>query len=141
MTTLTSCSEEAFRQAVLSGGTVLFGVDCAALALSRSVDIPASVSVVIDANGHNVVLDGLGLTRHFVVDGGQLTLRGVTLANGRAAGADGSGGVAGASGARGAAGVPGGEGDSGLCLTGGDVGGPGAAGSAGGAGGSGTAGG
>ena len=119
---------------------VVFGVDCPTLRLSRSIDIPAAVSVVIDANGHTVVLDGQGLTRHFVVDGGGLTSKGLTLTNGRAVGANGGPGVAGGNGTAGTIGFFGGSGDSGACLVGGDAGGPGTPGSTGGQGISGIAG-
>src|SRR5947209_20518548 len=56
-TSITTCTDAAFRQAVLAGGTVRFDVDCTDLQLSGSIDIGAGLDVTVDGNGHTVVLD------------------------------------------------------------------------------------
>ena len=94
-TTLGSCTDAAFRQAVAAGGIVLFGVDCPNLVLVRPVAVPAGLSVDIRANGHVAILDGGSAVRHFVVTGGTLSITGLTLRNGRAAGASGADGLGG----------------------------------------------
>src|SRR5947209_13795858 len=72
-TTLTTCNEATLRSAVFHGGVVTFGVDCPDLVLTKSMAIGSSLQVDIEGNGHSVVLDGAGVTRHFVVSGGTLT--------------------------------------------------------------------
>src|SRR3954468_415730 len=81
-TTITSCSDSSLRSAVAAGGTVAFGVDCTDLVLSRTITIPAGLTVDIQANRHTVALDGGNAVRHFVVKGGTLSITGLTLENG-----------------------------------------------------------
>ena len=130
-TTLMSCSESELRSAVEAGGTVRFGIDCPALTLTSTLKIPSGRGVVIDADGHNVTLDGDRSVRHFRVTGGSLTLIGLKIVDGTVDGFDGSAGVAGANGADGTQGAPGSGGTGGGCVTGSDNGLPGAAGAKG----------
>ena len=99
--TVTTCTEAALKQAVKGGGTVQFGADC---------DIPftstlavGNVPLDIEANGHSVEFDGGHSVRIMSVAGGQVTLDGLTFANGFVQGAPGAAGVAGSAGKSGAA--------------------------------------
>jgi hypothetical protein len=136
-TTLTSCSWSALNAAVQVGGTVTFGVACPDLQFSQPIVIGSSLDVTIDANGHTVAFDGQGLTRLFGVEGGGLTIDGITLENGRVTGAPGAGGAAGAAGQAGASapaadcGAPGANGSAGTDGDPGTVGSPGGSGSGG----------
>src|SRR5207253_9692454 len=85
-TTITSCDETTFRNAVAAGGTVQFGVDCPNLVLTSELAIPSGLQVDIQANGHTVALNGGNAVRHFHVTGGTLSITGMTLKNGRAGG-------------------------------------------------------
>src|SRR4051794_11419678 len=103
-TTISSCTDAALRSAVAAGGTVLFGVDCTDLQLSKQLTIPAGLQVDLRANGHQAVLDGRNAVRHFVVDG-TLSITGLKLENGRATGAAGAPGQAGVPAATGTGGA------------------------------------
>lgn len=97
--TITQCTEEAVKQATSAGGSVVFGQDC---------DIPFTSTLVLkkinldlEANGHSVTFEGGGAVRIMSIEGGQVTLGGVTFRNGAAQGspgARGSGSAAGKSG-------------------------------------------
>jgi len=97
-TSLTTCTEAAFDSAVAGGGAVQFGIDCT-LAMTTAVTIGGGLTVDVEANGHQVILDAGLRTRHFVVSGGSLTLGNLTMRNGQATGATGSGGASGQAGA------------------------------------------
>jgi hypothetical protein len=140
-TVLNTCSESAFRAAVAKGGTLQFGVDCSDIVLSQTVSIPSGLSVDVEAGGHTVVLDGGGVRRHFIVDGGSLKLNGLTLQNGAAPGTTGRDAGAGHAGKSGALGADGAQGTCGTNSGTGDAGGPGTAGAPGTAGQNGGAGG
>src|SRR3954452_7176799 len=74
-TTLMSCTPSAFDAAVATSGTVHFGLDCPNLVPTRTVAVPMTKVLDIEADGHQVVLNGAG-KRLFSVSGGQLTVRG-----------------------------------------------------------------
>src|SRR5436309_1205674 len=93
-TSLTTCDESTFDQAVAGGGTVQFDVDCTT-PLTHGVKIPSTLTVDIEANGHAATLNGQSQTRHFVVAGGKLTIGGITLTNGLVRGVAGTAGVIG----------------------------------------------
>lgn len=78
---VSSCTEAALRVALASGGTVTFTSDCN-ITLSQQVTIVQAT--VIDAQGHSVVISGGGTVPLFDA-AADLTLRGVTLLNGRSA--------------------------------------------------------
>ena len=107
--TLTDCTDGTLRAAVAAGGAVQFGVDCTNLVLSSSITIPSGLIVSIEANGHDVQISGGDATRHFVVDGGSLTLVGVTLRNGRMTAGSVATGLPGTTGADGDFGTGGGQ--------------------------------
>lgn len=94
--TVTSCTQSALKSAIAGGGSVVFGVDCPDLVLTSALTISGSVS--IDANGHTVALDGGNATRLFVIKAGTVSMTGLTLENGRVAGANGANGAAGSPG-------------------------------------------
>jgi len=74
-------TETFLRAAMLGGGNVLFGID-GVIAFGESIDI--TMNTTLDARGHNVLLGGESATRLFnVATGATLTLRHLTLANGR----------------------------------------------------------
>ena len=65
--------------------------------LSSQINCVSSIKVTVASSGEGATLDGQGQTRLFYLSGGcSLTLRGLTLVNGRSAG---SGGVVYANGA------------------------------------------
>jgi len=71
-----------------AGGTISFSSN-GTIPLTTPVAITTDTS--IDANGHQVVIDGQNVTRLFVVNSGvKLTLKNLTLANGRVQGANSS---------------------------------------------------
>ena len=139
-TSISTCTDSALTSAIAAGGTVVFQVDCPDLVLGQSISIPSTLTVDIEANGHTVVLDGSSIRRHFVVNGGHLTIGGLTLKNGMVRGLDGVAGTAGGTGQDGSAGESGKNGIPGGCSVGSDVGGNGSTGTAGSAGTAGTAG-
>ena len=125
--TIRSCSQLKLRQAVAAGGHVSFAVDCQ-ITLTRTLEIPSGLTVNIDANGHNVVLDGGGAVRHFKVSGGTLAVTGLRLQNGSVTGVSRPQAGSGASGSDGPAGPTGSGGTTGGCISGdddGESGGPG----------------
>jgi hypothetical protein len=74
------CGETELLAAIAAGGTITFSCD-GIIAVSPAIRI--STSITIDAKGHNIVLDGGGLNRIFIVDPGvTLTLVNLTLQNG-----------------------------------------------------------
>src|SRR4051794_35097303 len=81
-TTLSTCDEAAFRAAVAAGGTVRFSTSCQPINLTAAVDVPAGLTVTVDATGFPLTLDGNGATRLFTVTGGHLSLVQVTLTHG-----------------------------------------------------------
>src|SRR5579864_5096180 len=81
-TTLTDCSFNALAKAVAAGGTVGYGADCANVTFSRTLTVTALSGVDIEGQGHQVVFDGHGAVRLFEVNGGTLTINGVTLESG-----------------------------------------------------------
>lgn len=75
--TLMVCTEAALKSAVAQGGVVRYGVQCSTtpVPLTSPIAIPAGLNVdIVSDPGLPVVLDGRSLVRHFVVDGGDLTL-------------------------------------------------------------------
>ena len=81
---VSTMDETNLRQAVLGGGTVLFAND-GTIALSKTLYI--AYDTTIDADGHNVVLDGQGQVQIFyVASNATLTIKGLTLRNGTVAG-------------------------------------------------------
>ena len=129
-TLLSACDEAGFRAAIAKGGNVKFAVDCPSIALTQAVTIGSGLTVAIDANGHTVTLDGQNHVRLFVVQGGKLTIDGLTLQHGLASGANGKNGAAGASGTVGADGKDGGTSSAGDCSPSGNRGADGGPGSA-----------
>jgi hypothetical protein len=73
------CTEPALRAALASGGTVAFSNDCT-ITLSQQITI--NQTTTIDAQGHKVVISGGGAVRLFNV-AANLTLRGLSLVNGK----------------------------------------------------------
>ncbi|MCU1454911.1 MAG: hypothetical protein JWN46_3057, partial [Acidimicrobiales bacterium] len=134
--TLTTCAEAPFRSAVLAGGTVTFNVNCSSVPLHSPITIASGLNVTIVGTGFSVTLDGLGKSRHFIVQGGHLTLRAITLFAGAVTGGSGGFGASGSKGDVGSFGGQGGNGTEGQCgSTGssdpggnGTAGGPGTAG-------------
>lgn len=84
------CDEPSIRAAVANGGSYAFSADCHTALTHGPQTVAAGKDVTLDANGHNVILDGsfdasLHSVRFFDVTGGSLTLKGLHLYNGRAA--------------------------------------------------------
>jgi hypothetical protein len=73
------CTEAALRAALTGGGTVSFSTDCS---ITLSQQIFVGQATVIDAQGHNVVISGAGTVRIFDA-AADLTLRGLSLVNGK----------------------------------------------------------
>ena len=73
------CTELALRAALVGGGTVTFSNDCS-IALAQQVSVFQATT--IDALGHNVIISGSNAVPLFNA-AANLTLRGLTLANGR----------------------------------------------------------
>ena len=65
---------------------VRFGVNCPDLVFTKTLAVTGSLTVDLEANGHQVILDGGGRLRLFEVTGGTLTIKGMTLQDGLAAG-------------------------------------------------------
>jgi len=123
---VTNCDAATFASDVLTYSTVTFQVSCGDLQLLGPITIGSGISVTILGNGYNVVLDGYNYIRAFIIDGGSLTLEGLTLehfailggAGGPVAsgsygqnGAQGTNGVGGGAGAAGSPGTNGGQGE------------------------------
>lgn len=104
LATIGTCSEAALAKAVSKGGTVTFGLSCSDHKFTTPIAIPFSLRVTITSAGHTVLLGGQAKTQLFVVTGGILTLKGLTLEDGKASGRTGSNGKAGGAGAPGSAG-------------------------------------
>ncbi len=135
-TTISACSFAKLASAVGKGGVVKFGVNCPDLVFTKTLAVTGSLTVDLEANGHQVVLDGGGRLRLFEVTGGTLTINGMTLQDGLAAGKagtqgrDGLAGSPGANGSDGAGGglntsMPGGAGTNGIAGGRGATGAPG----------------
>src|SRR5436190_2529345 len=137
-TTITTCDQPTLRTAVRNGGSYDFGIDCS-LTLTSTLVVPADKSVVLNANGHSVSLDGGNAVRHFTVRG-TLELDGMTLQDGLASGAAAPNASPGDNGTDGAGGSGGSDGTVGGCIAGDDVGGNGTRGQPGTLGGPGPAG-
>jgi uncharacterized repeat protein (TIGR01451 family) len=90
--TISECTESALTAAVAGGGSVRFALDCT-IDLHHQLEIPAGRDVDIDAAGHRVELDAFGATRHFFVDGGDLTVIGLLLTHGQVIAGRGSDGL------------------------------------------------
>jgi hypothetical protein len=76
---VSGCTEVAFRQALVGGGSITFTGDCS---ITLSQQIPIFQRTTVDALGHNVVISGGNAVALFDV-ATNLTLRGVSLVNGR----------------------------------------------------------
>lgn len=76
---VSGCTEAALRLALTSGGSITFTGDCS-ITLSQQISI--FQSTVIDAQGHNVVINGGNSVSLFDVTT-NLTLRGLSLLNGK----------------------------------------------------------
>ncbi len=76
---VSGCTEAAFRQALLGGGSITFTGDCS---ITLSQQIPIYQPTTVDALGHNVVISGGSVVSLFDVTT-NLTLHGVSLVNGR----------------------------------------------------------
>src|SRR3954453_3296184 len=81
-TLLTSCAPADFAAAAAAGGTVTFGLDCPDLVLAKTIVLGSGKVLDVEGGGHAVALDGGHAQRLFTVNGGHLTVRGVTLENG-----------------------------------------------------------
>jgi hypothetical protein len=104
--TLTNLDDASLRAALTNGGIIQFAVGGTVM-LTNTLTVSAFAE--IDANGHDVVLDGGGKFRILNVPfGASLTLKGLTLANGLAMGAAPAPGVVGNDGAGGAIEIDGG---------------------------------
>ena len=77
---VTNCNEAALRAALTGGGTVTFSNDCS---ITLSQQILINQPTTIDSLGHNVSIGGSG-TVPLLMAANNLTLRGLTLTNGRA---------------------------------------------------------
>jgi hypothetical protein len=129
--TTVACTQSAFDAAVKAGGTVVFGANCT-ITLTKTVNIPASLTVSIESGGNTVDLSGDDSVRLFSVAGGSLTISGITLSQGVVTGKTGKGGSNGADGVTGANGAPGSSSSPGGPGQNGTKGGAGTAGAAGG---------
>jgi len=79
---VSSCTETALNAALSGGGLVSF--DCDGTIVTTSVKYISS-DTVIDATGHNVILDGNATRNLFAINPGvSLTIRTLTIQNGRA---------------------------------------------------------
>ena len=137
-TPITSCTTSAIQSAIQAGGSYVF--DCGGIIAPPVVDgqqvpftVPSGDTVSLDATGapSAVTVDGSRASQLFAVNGGDLTLIGLTVQDGLAAGTPGTAGPVGADGTDGADG-PGGK--AGTSMTGPTAGGngkPGGAGKAG----------
>ena len=86
--TVTTANEAALRAALSGGGTVTFACD-GTIVLANTLAI--SQDTVLDASGRNITLSGNNQVRVFqVATNVTLTLKNLTVANGRAAGTDGT---------------------------------------------------
>ena len=98
--TVGDCSESSLRAAMAQGGRVQFSCD-GVIVLNSPITV--GNSAVLDAIGHDVTLSGSNVVRLFdVTSQGRLTLLGLVLADGRAAGTNGNAGVPGGPGEGGA---------------------------------------
>jgi hypothetical protein len=98
-TNVTSCTEAALDAALRVGGRVVFACDGTIKVSSTKV---VTNDVVLDTNGRQVTLSGGGSNRIFTVNPGvSLTLKGLTLTQGRRRGADGQDGSEGDNGSDG----------------------------------------
>ena len=79
--TVNNCTENDFLSA-FDGDPILFNSDCT-ITLSQLVEIDAdtsfSTNTIIDAQGHNVTINGGSNTVFLVTSNAQLTLKGITL--------------------------------------------------------------
>ncbi len=134
-TQITSCTTGAVQSAIAAGGSYVF--DCGGIIAPPVVDgkqvpftVPSGDTVSLDATGapSAVIFDGGRASQLFAVNGGDLTLIGVTVQDGLASGTQGTAGTVGADGTDGADG-PGGK--AGSAMTGPTAGGTGKPGDAG----------
>src|SRR5436853_3265271 len=86
---LSNCGFAALRTAVAAGGTIDYGADCT-VTFRSTLSVPSGRTVDIEANGHVVTFDGGSAVRLFSVSGGGLTIGGIELRNGVAAGSAGA---------------------------------------------------
>jgi len=119
-TVLSTCEASALAHAVSHGGTIDFGLECQDLVLSGTLSVPAGRTVDLEGNGYSVTLIGNG-RRLFSVSGGNLTVGGITLGNGRVTGASGASGTQGSSGSSTQAATAGGAGKPGAGARGGAI--------------------
>lgn len=81
---LSECTEAALDAAIVAGGTVAFACD-GVIPVTATKLVPDGTTLVLDATGHDVTLDGGGTVQLFVVaPTATLHLHGLTLARGRA---------------------------------------------------------
>ena len=85
---VTNCSELALTSALAGGGLVSFTNDCS-LTLTHTIYIVAATNTTIDSGGHHVTISGGGTVPIFNV-ASDLTLWGLTLANGKSTNAGGA---------------------------------------------------
>jgi hypothetical protein len=101
--TVTNCTESDLRIALLGGGTALLACDST---ITLASPIVVAKQTVLDGTGHNPSVSGPGAsgtgTVFIVQPGASLTLRNLTVTNGRLVGPNGTNGAAGQP-ARGAA--------------------------------------
>ena len=137
-TPITSCTTGAVQSAIAAGGSYVF--NCGGIIAQPVVDgkqvpftIPSGDTVSLDATGapSAVIFDGARASQLFAVNGGNLTLIGVTLQDGLAMGTTGTAGTVGADGTDGAQGPGGKAGSATTGPTAGGNGKPGGAGKAG----------
>ncbi len=92
-----SCTEAALREAVLRGGTITFDCGAAPYTITVSDDVIISDDTIIDgggtAQGGLITISGGNATRVFFVNNGvDLTVKNLTIADGREPGDDSAGG-------------------------------------------------
>jgi len=128
-TPITSCTTTAVQSAIAAGGSYVFecgGAIAPPLVGGKQVPftVPSGDTVSLDATGapSAVIFDGGRASQLFAVNGGDLTLIGVTIQDGLASGTPGTAGTVGADGTDGADG-PGGK--AGSAMTGPTAGGNG----------------
>ena len=91
---VSGCTQSGLQALMNSGGSVTFASNCH-LYLGSPLTVGPGTTVVVDGTGHQVILDGYTLSQVFVVDGGNLTLQNLTVANGIVYGISGISGASG----------------------------------------------
>src|SRR5580658_5169573 len=88
------CTYTALATAIRTGGTITFGCS-GTIVIPKTFTIDPAMKVTLDAQGRKVALDAAGNGRLFMVRGGHLTLKFLTLENSLVAGANGKSGASG----------------------------------------------